>query len=93
MLPTLRPGDRVLVTRGLRALRPGDLVALRDPRCPSRILVKRVAAVASGRVSVAGDNVEASTDSRTFGAVDAGRLLGRVRYRYAPPERAGRIGR
>src|ERR1700689_3371314 len=41
MLPTLRPGDRLLVARIGRP-RPDDLVVIRDPRLPSRLLCKAV---------------------------------------------------
>jgi nickel-type superoxide dismutase maturation protease len=92
MLPALLPGDRLLVLRERRP-RPGDVVALPDPRQPDRLIVKRVTAVRDGTVTVLGDNAAASTDSRTFGAVAAGALLGRARYRYAPPERVGPLGR
>ena len=51
-MPTLLPGDRVLVWRGLGPLRPpirvGDLVAVVDPRAAERLMVKRVAAVGEG---------------------------------------------
>ena len=97
MVPTLLPGDRVLVLRGLRRLRPavrrGDLVALPDPRRPDRIMVKRVAAVDGPRITVRGDNEAASTDSRHFGPVEAAAIVGRVVYRYAPEDRRGRLGR
>ncbi|MEA2684934.1 MAG: hypothetical protein QOE93_129 [Actinomycetota bacterium] len=89
MLPTLHPGDRLLVVRGPRA-RPGDLVTLPDPRQPSRIVVKRVAGVTGGTVVVRGDNPDASTDSRTFGPVPAGAITGRVVYRYHPEHGRGR---
>jgi nickel-type superoxide dismutase maturation protease len=94
MLPTLEPGDRLLVVRLPRRwpVRPGDLVALRDPRTPDRLLVKRVAAASSRRVTVAGDNAVESTDSRAFGPVDRAAIWGRVRYRYAPLARAGSLG-
>jgi len=96
MVPTLLPGDRVLVAGGLGPLRvpirPGDLVAVTDPRQPDRVVVKRVAAVASGRVEVRGDNEAASTDSRHFGPVDAATVVGRVIYRYHPEDRRGRLG-
>ncbi|MST31670.1 nickel-type superoxide dismutase maturation protease [Acidimicrobiaceae bacterium USS-CC1] len=91
MTPTLEPGDRLLVVRARRPA-PGDLVALPDPRDTGRLLVKRVAVVDGQRVTVLGDNAAASTDSRHFGPVPAGSVLGRVRYRYAPAERVGRIG-
>jgi nickel-type superoxide dismutase maturation protease len=91
MQPGLSPGDRLLVL----PLRPrvGDVVALRDPREPSRVLVKRVVAIDVDGIDVRGDNRNASTDSRTFGRVPRDRLLGRAVYRYAPATRAGRVQR
>ena len=91
MRPTLEPADRVVVLRG-RA-RTGDVIALRDPRAPERIIVKRVHAIVEGGLDVRGDNAGASTDSRTFGAVAPSAVLGRVVYRYAPAARAGRVRR
>jgi len=97
MVPTLLPGDRLLVLAGVgpwRApIRPGDLVALPDPRRPDRIMVKRVAAVDGPGVVVRGDNEAASTDSRHFGPVDRATVVGRVIYRYHPESRRGRLGR
>ena len=93
MVPTLLPGDRVLVLAGLGPLRPsirtGDLVALADPRDPGRIMIKRVAGFDGSRVVVRGDNEGASTDSRHFGPVDPSTLRGRVIYRYHPEDRRG----
>ena len=89
MSPTLEEGDRVLVIR-TRRLVPGQVVAVRDPRDPGRVVVKRVAAgseVAGWRVL--GDNPARSTDSRVFGAVGRDLVVGRVLYRYHPPQRAG----
>jgi nickel-type superoxide dismutase maturation protease len=95
MVPTLVPGDRVLVVRLPRRwpLRPGDVVAVADPRRPDRLLVKRVASVTSRpeRVVVAGDNALGSTDSRTFGPVARQSVWGRAWYRYAPAGRTGAI--
>ena len=68
MRPVLEPGDRLLLVRR-RRYPPGAVVAVADPR-DGRLLVKRVAAVTpEGRLVVAGDEPEASTDSRTFGPV------------------------
>ena len=70
MMPTLAPGDRLLVVR-LGRPRPGDLVALRDPDEPARLLVKRIKARGPAGVEVRGDNEAASRDSRVFGPVAA----------------------
>jgi nickel-type superoxide dismutase maturation protease len=90
MLPTLLPGDRLVVVRRRRS-RPGDLVTVPDPRDPGRVMVKRVAQVTSEGVVVRGDNPHASTDSRQFGPVPAPSIRGRVVYRYFPEHRRGRL--
>ena len=95
MLPTLSPGDWVLVDehayRG-RMPRRGHVVVASDPRQPSRQIVKRVAFVdLHGEIRLEGDNGEESTDSREFGPVPARSLRGRVRWRYWPAKRVGSI--
>ena len=95
MVPTLLPGDRVLVLRGVGPLRPpvrpGDLVAVVDPRQHDRVMIKRVTAFAGRHVIVHGDNAVASTDSRQFGPVSPDAIRGRVIYRYHPEGRRGRL--
>ncbi len=91
MVPTVEPGDRLLVVSGWPCrVRAGDVVVLGDPR-DARPLVKRVVRSQGGQVEVSGDNPAASTDSRHFGAVPIGMVGGRVVYRYWPPERVGRL--
>jgi signal peptidase I len=51
--------------------------------------VKRVATV--DPLTVVGDNRDASTDSRVFGALDRRDVVGRVVYRYLPEGRRGRL--
>ncbi|MDH4146070.1 MAG: nickel-type superoxide dismutase maturation protease [Acidimicrobiia bacterium] len=77
MRPTLEPGDRVVALRALR-VRPGDLALCRDPRQPTRRLVKRALAWGPDGLDVAGDNADHSTDSRDFGAVPLPLVIGRV---------------
>lgn len=91
MAPAFVPGDRLVVWRH-KEVRVGDVVAVADPRDPSRLLVKRVAAVGPGGVELRGDHPEASTDSRHFGAVPPSAVLGTALYRYHPPSRTGWIG-
>lgn len=94
MAPGLLPGDWLLMDPSGVAPRPvaGELVVVPDPRRPDRLLVKRVEGVESGgRLLLRGDVPDASTDSRTFGAVDADAVLGRPWFRYWPPPRIGRV--
>jgi nickel-type superoxide dismutase maturation protease len=92
MRPTLEPGDRLLLLR-TRRVRAGDLVVVPDPRQPTRMVVKRVVVATPDGLTVRGDNVLASTDSRQFGLVPLASVRGRVVYRYMPHFRRGRIGR
>jgi nickel-type superoxide dismutase maturation protease len=91
MLPALRAGDWLLADRRAYArsrLRAGHVVVARDPRDPSRTIIKRVTRVCDdGQVCLAGDNAAESTDSRTFGPVSAEEIIGRVRLRYWPSPR------
>lgn len=85
MLPLLRPGDLVLVKRRAYAHKPpqpGDIVVARDPRQPSRKLIKRVDAILQdGRCFLLSENPAEGTDSRTFGAVHPDHVLGQVTCR------------
>lgn len=58
-----------------------------------RRIVKRVDHVDfHGALWLLGDNAEASTDSRTFGAVPREAIIGRVRWRYWPLRSLFRVG-
>jgi nickel-type superoxide dismutase maturation protease len=91
MQPALRPGDRLLAFRWLR-IRPGHVIVFRDPEARRSLVIKRVIDVHDdGSVDVRGDNPNVSRDSRHFGAVPRGLILGRAVYRYLPAERRGRL--
>ena len=89
MRPALQPGDRLLVVR--RRARPGEVVAVRDPRQHDRVMVKRLTSGDRRTVIVHGDRQDASTDSRHFGAVPRRLVVGVAVYRYAPEERKGPV--
>lgn len=90
MRPALEPGDRLLVVRAGR-LRPGQVVAVADPRHPGRLVVKRVASRSDAGITVIGDNAAASTDSRHYGPVAPRAVRGRAVWRYWPESRRGRL--
>ena len=93
MEPTVSAGDWLLVDPDAFAGRPpmaGELVLAPDPREPERLLIKRVERVdAGGWLRLVGDAPDASTDSRTFGALEPGAVMGRPWFRYWPPRRFG----
>ena len=93
MEPTVAAGDWLLVDPDAYLMTPpkaGDLVLAPDPREPERLLIKRVERVdAGGWLRLTGDAPDASTDSRTFGAVEPGVVAGRPWFRYWPARRIG----
>ncbi|MCY3603260.1 MAG: nickel-type superoxide dismutase maturation protease [Chloroflexi bacterium] len=95
MTPALAAGDYVVVDKlaySRRLPEPGDIALARDPREPSRVIAKRVAALEpGGAVVLLGDNRDESTDSRVFGPLPPDALTGRVRWRYWPPARFGPV--
>ena len=82
MRPTLEPGDYVLVNRWAYRVRTparGDLVVVQDPEAPGRFLVKRVSGAEDpSQIHVGGDNDRISRDSRVFGPVPLGKVVGKV---------------
>lgn len=75
MLPTLSPGQ--IVVSLPFAYVEGDVVLA---MARDREVIKRVADIdhMTGKVSVLGDNIQFSTDSRQYGALDPQYILGRV---------------
>ncbi|MGH9172429.1 MAG: S26 family signal peptidase [Acidimicrobiales bacterium] len=84
MVPSLGPGDRILVLR-TKHLAVGDIAAFPDPDLPERMLVKRVTGVEWNAVRVEGDNAAVSRDSRHFGSVPLAKVTGRVLWCYWSP--------
>lgn len=88
MQPALRPGDWLLVWRGLHAdrplrVRPGRLVIADNPQLPSMLVVKRAARLEAGGWFLSSDNPGAGAiDSRQFGLVSPEAIRGMVLMRY-----------
>jgi phage repressor protein C with HTH and peptisase S24 domain len=81
MAPTLLHGDYVVVRRGGRAIRPGDVVVARFRSRPGLLVVKRAVRRELDGWWVVGDNEFVTDDSRAFGAAE---IVGRVVLRYWP---------
>lgn len=84
MAPTLRHGDLLLVRRGGRRIRPGDVVIATFRRRPELLAVKRAIRAQDGGWWVCGDNELVTDDSRAYGVAD---VCGRVIARYWPRPR------
>ena len=88
MEPALRPGDWLIVWRGLRSDRPprimaGQIVIARHPGRADFLLVKRAARRDAGGWWLESDNGGAgAVDSRSFGAVAPEQITARVLGRY-----------
>jgi len=86
MAPSYNDGDWLLF-RMLRA-KPSDLVGKvvliqRDSHAGKDFLqVKRVTQVTELGIWVEGDNKNASTDSRSWGALEASEVIGKLIFRY-----------
>jgi nickel-type superoxide dismutase maturation protease len=87
MLPALRPGDCLLVSRWSR-LDVGSLVVAHRPHVKGLLLVKRASRRADGGWWLLSDNAAAGLDdSRVFGVLPDACVVGKVLFRYYPWDR------
>lgn len=80
MRPTLSPGDFVLVNPVAfkdHSPVPGDVVVVQHP-FRAQVIIKRVYETVDGGILIRGDSPEMSSDSRGFGRIASGAILGRV---------------
>ncbi len=75
MLPTLKPGQDILVWCWFYKLKVGDLVAI---KVNGKEMVKRIESFNGRGIFVSGDNESGSTDSRTFGPIKKNQIIGKV---------------
>lgn len=81
MEPLFSEGDVILVNRMSYLFshpRVGHVVVAKHPRNPDMLLLKRITKAQDGKYWLEGDNVVESSDSRRFGWVKRGSLLGKV---------------
>lgn len=80
MIPTLAPGERLLVrTDGPIVI--GDIVVFERE---SRFDIKRILRIEADGIFVQGDNDLVSTDSRTYGVIPHEEVIGVATYRLWP---------
>lgn len=90
MLPTLRPGDQLVVKYGA-PVRPGDVVVVKHPFQHDLLIVKRVVERRSAGWWVVGDNPDVRNDSREFGAVPEELVIARAWVRLRSPKGIQRL--
>lgn len=81
MLPTLSPGNQVLIhPRAYQLTTPqvGDIVLACHPFQRQLYLIKRIQSVSDHSYFLVGDNAAESTDSRVFHAVPLDCIVGKV---------------
>ena len=77
MIPSLAPGERVLVRYGAD-FTIGDIVLVDRGE---RIDIKRVTRIEDSHIFVEGDNTAVSTDSRHYGAINRDTIIAKVIWR------------
>lgn len=75
MEPAYKPGQLVIALCWWRTLRPGDVVIVRHA---GREKLKRITCMQADSVWLEGDNSQASTDSRQFGALPLSSVVAKV---------------
>jgi nickel-type superoxide dismutase maturation protease len=74
MMPSLFPGDEVLVCSWLKG-RVGDTIVFKKE---AKTMIKRIARITGNSIHVKGENPQKSTDSCEFGGILKGQIIGRV---------------
>ena len=80
MIPTLAPGERLLV-RLDGPIVLGDIVVFERA---NQFDIKRILRIEADGVFVQGDNDQVSTDSRTYGLIPHDNVIGVATYRLWP---------
>ena len=83
MLPTLSPGDFLMIRIGA-GFEIGDLVAAKVDGLVDQMVVKRIVDFNDHAYWLSGDNIRESDDSRKFGWVEKDQIIGKVILKYWP---------
>lgn len=79
MLPTLKPGQDVLVWSWFYSPKVEDIVIVKSVKGKvKREIVKRIIKIEGKQVYIEGDNKKESTDSKDFGPVKRSQIIGKV---------------
>lgn len=98
-------GDVVIVQKSLFQPKKNDIVIFKEPHDPNLLLCKRITKtaydtfyyggnyikVSKGHCWVTGDNGLDSTDSRDFGQIPQGLIVGKVIFRIYPINKIGSL--
>ena len=86
MQPLLQPGEEVVINPDAykKALpQVNDVVVAIHPSKESLEIVKRISSISEdGKFFLLGDNLDCSTDSRSFGTVSLENIVGKVTSRF-----------
>ncbi len=77
MAPTFSPNEKLLMTKWLGTIEVGEVIVFKKE---DEILIKRVTVASSEYVFVMGDNLDNSTDSRSFGFIPISSIIGRILF-------------
>ncbi len=75
MQPALDPGQLVVGTGLYKDLKAGDVIVFKHDGLEK---IKRISKIEHGHLYVVGDNPKESTDSRKFGWITQGYVVGKV---------------
>lgn len=81
MAPTYISGDWLMIRWG-GGYKTGQIVVVEREDRPGVFLIKRLVRIEDGKFWVEGDNKTSSTDSRQWGAISSGEILGKVLFRF-----------
>ncbi|KAJ1530358.1 hypothetical protein ONE63_005270 [Megalurothrips usitatus] len=106
MEPTFHTGDFVIGERYPRNVSYGNILVARSPSDPNEYVVKRLAGlpgdvkhfgflslskIPEGHMWLEGDNASVSKDSRVYGPVPQGLIVGRILYKVWPLSDVGAV--